>query len=151
MNARKIFFVLGLLLIGSMGIMAQHKGREHFNPDEFKQKMEQHIIQHAKLTPEEAGKFFPIFHEMKEKQHQLQEQIFKLKKEKPSFNATEKDFQNAIMSIKSLNVQMAEVEETYYKRMCKAISAKKVYDAMNAEDAFYRRMFSRFKNDNRKK
>ena len=152
MNARKILFVLSLLLIGSIGVAAQPKGKPQFNPDEFKQKLEQHIVQYAKLTPEEAAKFFPIFHEMKAKQHELQGQMFKLKKDKPSSNAADKDYQSAILSIKRLNIQMAEVEETYYKRMCKTIPAKKVYDAMNAEDAFYRRMmFSRARHDNRKK
>lgn len=151
MNARKIFFVLSLLLIGSIGVAAQPKGKPQFNPDEFKQKLEEHIVQNAKLTSEEAAKFFPIFHEMKKKQHELQEQMFKLKKNCPSPNAADKEFQSIIMSIKRLNIEMAEVEETYYKRMCKTISAKKVYDAMNAEDAFYRRMFSRARHDDRKK
>ena len=146
-----MIFTLCLLIVCSMPMLAQPGPKGPFNREEFNAKLEEHIVQHAKLTPEEAKKFFPLFHEMKKKQHELQGQMFKLKREEPSFNATDKDYQNVIMSIKSLNVQMAQVEETYYKRMCKAIPARKVYDAMNAEDKFFRKMFSRFNHENRKK
>lgn len=139
------------MLVGSMPMLAQPGPQGPFDREEFNAKLKEHIVQHARLTPEEAEKFFPLFHEMKEKQHELQGQMFKLKREKPSDDATDKDYQNTIMSIKSLNVQMAQVEETYYKRMCKAIPAKKVYDAMNAEDMFFRKMFSRFNHDKQRK
>ena len=150
MRIRQTIITLCLMLVGSMPLLAQPGHQGHFDREEFNAKLKEHIVQQAKLTPEEAENFFPIFYEMKEKQHELQSQMFKLKREKPSLNATDKDYQNAIMSIKSLNVQMAQVEETYYKRMCKAIPAKKVYDAMNAEDRFFRKMFSRFNHEKRK-
>ena len=151
MRARQMILTLCLLLACSIPMLAQPGPKGQFNREEFNAKLEEHIAQHAKLTPEEAEKFFPLFHEMKEKQHELQGQMVKLKREKPSYDATDKDYQNIIMSIKSLSVQMAQVEETYYKRMCKAIPARKVYDAMNAEDKFFRKMFSRFNHENRKK
>lgn len=126
-------------------------GRPRFNPTEFRAKLERHITAKASLTESEAQKFFPIYFEMKDKQLDIMKQINKLKYCKPGCNATEKDFSNAIQKAKELNVKQAELEETYYKRLCKAVSPKKVYEAMLAEDEFHRNMLKNFNSHPRKR
>ena len=39
-----------------------------------------------------------------------------------------------------LNIELRQVEQTYHLKMMRAIPAKKVYDAIMAENNFHRRM-----------
>lgn len=123
-----------------------HPRAPRFNPQEYKQKLERFVSKHAKLTPEEASKFFPIFHEMKEKQRNIMKQIQEKKFSRPASGASDKAYQDIILDIEKLKVQQAEIEETYYKKMCKAIPAQKVFEAMIAEDLFHRNMLQGFDN-----
>ena len=48
-------------------------------------------------------------------------------------------------------MEKAETEEMYYKKMCKAISARKVFLVMQAEDKFHRRMLNDFNRQRKNK
>ena len=48
--------------------------------------------------------------------------------------------------INKLKIESAELEDVYYKKMCKAVPARKVHEAMQAEDRFHRRMLRKFSN-----
>lgn len=123
--------------------LAQPKG-ERFSPEEFRAHLEEFISKEAGLTASEGKAIFPIFHEMKEKQFKAQDKIFRLKRNGPASNASDKEFANAIQKIKNLEVEKAETEEEYYKKMCKVIPARKVFLVMRAEDKFHRRMLNNF-------
>ena len=113
----------------------------HFNPQEFQQRMEQTITREACLTADEAAAFFPIFNEMKQKQRAMANQIRTLKRQtSDNGSATEADYLAAITRIKQLQVEMAQVEQDYYKRLCNAVPAAKVFKAMQSEDRFHRSM-----------
>lgn len=144
----RIVALLLVLLTSSTGYAQnQHPHRgPRFNPQEYKERMEKFVSKHAGFTQEEASKFFPIFQEMKEKQRNLMKQIQKQKFSKPAPGASDKEYQDIIQNIEKLKVQQAEIEETYYKKMCKAVPAKKVYEAMIAEDLFHRNMLQGFDN-----
>lgn len=131
----------------STALAAQpHRGK--FSPEEFKAKLENFITAETGFTPAEAQAFYPIYHEMKEKQRNLQREIFRLKKNAPDSNASDKDFALVIQKIKDLGAEMAGLEVTYYKKMCKAVSPRKVYAAMQAEDKFHRQMLEGFGHNN---
>ena len=66
-------------------------------------------------------------------------------------NAADKEYYNLICEINKLKIELAEVEDTYYRKMCKTIPAKKVHEAMKAEDRFHRRMLRNFSNRTAKK
>ena len=117
---------------------AQEAKQPHFNVEEFRAKMKAYIAQKADLTPTECEKVFPLFQEMKEKQRELMQKEMKLKRsEMPE---TDKESQERLLKITQLHVNAAKLEEAYYRKMCKAISAKKVYAIMLADDAFHREM-----------
>lgn len=124
--------------------MTAQPSRGKFNPEEFKAKLEQFVTSKAGFTQSEAQAFYPIFHEMKEKQRDLQFQIFQLKRNAPAPGTADKDYETVIMKITTLNSEIAATEATYYKKMCKAVPARKVYLAMSAEDVFHRQMLDRF-------
>lgn len=126
-----------LLTIAAWAQPQDDKNRPRFNPEEFKQRMEQALTKEACLTPEEAKAFFPIYYEMKEKQRACIKQIRDLK-QKPY--TTQDAYAEAIAKIKNLQLDMAKVEQEYYKKLVKAVPAEKVFKAMTAEDKFHRQM-----------
>ncbi len=137
---------IAMVLLLALPAQAQDNKRPRFNPEEFKARMETYIAQKAELSPAESEKVFPIYHEMKAKQRDLMQQEYKLKRN--SIGDSEKAHQEALLKIVKLHKEAADIEETYYKKMFKAISAKKVYAIMRAEDAFHREMLQRANNNN---
>ncbi len=140
-----------VLIVSSLCISAQPQQRDRekrMSPEEFRARTEAFIGEKAGFTPEEAQKFFPLYHEMKGKQWELMKEMGKLKQQKPGSGLTDKECASIVNKIKDLNVEIAQIEETYYKRMCKTISPQKVFMAMLAEDKFHRQALSRF-NHNR--
>lgn len=117
-----------------------------FSPKEYAKELEAFIAQQACLSPSEADAFFPLFHEMRNKQRAINWEIIEMKRQKPTPNASDKDFYNLIKNITNLKTESIELEGEYYKKMCKAIPAQNVYNAMQAEDKFHRRMLRRFSN-----
>ena len=151
-NTRKWLLRASCIVIMMMAMLtsaiAQPKG-ERFSPKEFRAHLEEFISKEAGLTASEGKAIFPIFHEMKEKQFKAQDKIFRLKRNGPASNASDKEFANAIQKIKNLEVEKAETEEEYYKKMCKVIPARKVFLVMRAEDKFHRRMLNNFNRQGR--
>lgn len=151
-NTREWLLRASCIVIMMMAMLtsaiAQPRG-ERFSPKEFRAHLEEFISKEAGLTASEGKAIFPIFHEMKEKQFKAQDKIFRLKRNGPASNASDKEFANAIQKIKSLEVEKAETEEMYYKKMCKVIPARKVFLVMQAEDKFHRRMINNFNRQGR--
>lgn len=153
MNMMKSYIrqlMLACLILTSLSASAQMHKEKRMSPKEFRAKTEAFIGEKAGFTTEEAQKFFPIYHEMKGEQWKLMMEKGKLKQQKPGFASTDKEYATIINKIKDLNVEIAQIEETYYKRMCKAVPAKKVFMAMQAEDDFHRQALSRFNHDRRR-
>ena len=148
---RKVILIFYMLVFG-ITMMAQSQQRGKFNPEEFKAKLESYVTSQAGFTQSEAQAFYPIYHEMKGKQRQLQHRIYRFKNNTPTENADDKDFALIIQKIKDLGVEIAQLEVNYYKKMCNAVSPQKVYKAMCAEDKFHRKMLEDFGyNQNRPK
>ncbi|MBP5514915.1 MAG: hypothetical protein J6Y04_09105 [Bacteroidaceae bacterium] len=150
---KRILTSLVLILFLSLSVQAQDNRQPRFNPNEFKVMMERYIAQKAGLSQSESEKVFPIFHEMKAKQRDLMYKENKLKRS-IGLNEPEKTYQNALIKILDMHEEAADIEETYYKKMCKVIPAKKVYAIMYADGAFHREMLQRFTRptkDNRNK
>ena len=117
--------------------------RPRFNPAEFVARMESFITQRACFTKEEAERFYPIFHEMKGKQRELNRKAQWLKRKGPQ-EASDKAYAETIAKITALEIRVAELSESYYKKMCKEVPAQKVWKAMQADDDFTRDMLNEF-------
>lgn len=151
---KRIFTLIIIQLCTNLCTMAQQE-RWKFNPEEFRAKLEEFITKKAEFTSAEAQTFFPIFHQMKEEQRNLQKEIFTLKRIPKDAKPSEKEYTNKIQRICELNVKMAQIQENYYKKLYKAVPAEKVYKAMLAEDIYHRMMLRQFdqrrRNDNHHK
>lgn len=113
------------------------KGERRFDPEKFQKMVEESLTKAAALTPEEAKVFFPIYNEMRQKQREMGRQIHQLKKSPGTDNQA---YAKTIENINQLKVDMAKLEQDYYKRLAKAVPAEKVFKVIKAEDEFHRRM-----------
>lgn len=151
MRGGSLLLSLFLCLAISAQQPQRHAPQQRFNPQEFQQRMEQAITREAGLTTEEATAFFLLYNEMKQKQRELGEQVRTLKNQTTNnAAATEADYQTAVRRIKQLQVEMAQLEQDYYDRLCRAVPAGKVFKAMQAEDRFHRNMVRQSRHDRRR-
>lgn len=138
---KKILTLILLSLILALPTLAQRSGdgeRPHFDPAKFKARMESYIREKANLTQEESDKFFPVYFEMKNAQLDVYKKMHALKKEQR--NHPENDACKTVSKITAQKVKLAEIEQTYFAKMCKIVGGEKVLRVMNAEDTFHRDM-----------
>ena len=54
------------------------------------------------------------------------------------------EYRDVLTEMGELNIEGAKIEAAYYKKMCKAVSAKKAYRIKMADDAFHREALRKF-------
>jgi len=135
----KKLLLLTLMMFISFGMWAQapERGGRRFNPEQFRKMVEESLTKAAALTPDEAKVFFPLYNEMRQKQREMGEEIHQVKKE-PGNDGNA--YTQTVLKINQLKVEMAKLEQDYYKRFLKVVPAEKVFKIIQAEDEFHRRM-----------
>ena len=129
------------------GIYAQHqKGSHRFSPEEFVQKCDCYITDYAKLTPQEAQKFLPLYHAMKDAQRKLMHEKGSLLHNAIKDDKGEKNSQKTLDKLNALDRQVLDIETEYQKKMLKVISASKLLRVKDAEKKFERRVLHKMAN-----
>ena len=126
-----------LLVVLALAIHAQDNQTPRFSPEKFEAELQGFIAKEAHLTPQEATKFFAVYKEMQEKQRALFDKQRELAKTKPS------DEQGCLKVIKesdAIDLELKQIQQTYHAKFIKLLSASKVYDILQAEQRFHRRM-----------
>ena len=136
------FLYLSLLMLSfSLSLLAQQNDQrgpqQRFSPEKFFQDLQQFIIQEARLTQQEADKFFPVYREMQQQQRPLYDRQRKLGREKPQ---CEQACLDAIKERDEIDVKLRQIQQTYHNRFLELLPASKVYDILKAEERFHRRM-----------
>lgn len=144
MNKKTVVLALSFLLLAAPLRLAAQPQETRFSPQNFMKELESFIVRQACLTPYEAGVFFPIFYELHDKQQGINWEIRTLKRNRLPAGAGNEDYLSLVDEINRLQIELAKLEDEYYKKMCKEIPAQKVLDAMQAEDDFHRRMLKEF-------
>ena len=134
---KRNIFLLMLMFMPLLTWAQPQGGDRPFDPVKFQQMVEESLTKAASLNADEAKVFFPLYNEMRQKQREMGKKIHELKKQ-PLTDA--KKYSETILKIKQLQVDMAELEQSYYKRMLKVVPPEKVFKVMKAEDDFHRRM-----------
>lgn len=134
---KRLFTTTVMLMLLTVGMQAQQENQQKFSPEKFDAELKSFIVKEASLTQQEAAAFFPIYKEMREKQHQLFERQRKLGREKPQ---DEKSCLKNIRERDEVDLELKRVQQTYHERFLGVLSASKVYDIIKAEDRFHRRM-----------
>lgn len=128
---------------------ASRQGIRQFSPEAFNRKLEEFVSCEAELTPQECKNFFPLMHEMLNKQREINGKIqytiglgFKAK--------TEKDYEEIITWVTDLEVESKRIEQTYYKKKFHAVlSWKKIHKVRTALQRFNMEALRRFAPQNR--
>ena len=110
---------------------------QKFSPEKFQANLEAYITKEAKLTDEEAKRFFPLYREMHQKQRGIYARMQKVGVGKP---ADEKKCAAAIQERDKLDIELRQLAQSYHKKMLQVIPASKLYDVINAENGFHRQM-----------
>lgn len=124
--------------------------RPRINKEQFRQRVQELIVKEAGLSQKEAEAFFPIFHEYKDRQRQIHVSIDRIKNA-----ATEEDNENLcqerVMKIAGLNAEFASLDNIYYPKLIKAVSAKKFFKILCVEDRVARRILHNYNQKHSKK
>ncbi|MBP5731697.1 MAG: hypothetical protein J6W50_03205 [Bacteroidaceae bacterium] len=143
-------FIMAMLMLVSVAARAHEntddkscapQTERRFSPEQFRQKCDCFIINYAKLTPQEAQKFLPLYHAMKDEQRKLMREKGGMERE-----ATKEENVNDKQSLKTLDRMIAidrqviDIEQDYQKKMLKVISASKLLKVRVAEKKFERQM-----------
>ncbi len=138
---KKLFLLI--VLLGSVLLTAGAQRKENppkFSPEDFKKNIEAFITEEASLTSKEAAQFFPLFHEMHDKQRDLNNKLFNAERAGEQGDMTEAQYKELLTLQSNTAVQNAQIQSEYIKKFLKVMSAKKVYKAIKAETKFHRKM-----------
>lgn len=127
MKRLNILFFLILAVATSFAQQNEkHDGRKRFSPEDFKRKMEAFVTKEAGLTQQEAQDFFPLLHEMLEKQRDLNDQQRELMQSGEK-NLSEAEYEKIIDKATNLEIENKKLERTYYKKFHAVLSWKKIH------------------------
>lgn len=144
---KKVVAITVMLLVLAVTAEAQQQ-HKRFSPEQFDTELQQFIVQEAHLTPQESASFFPVYKEMRQKQHKLYDQQRRQGKIKPQDEA---GCLKAIQEHDNIDVELKRIQQTYHNKFLDILPASKVYDVIKAEDHFHRRMLKRWSKPREKK
>lgn len=139
---KRIYLTLMLALAvtltaGAQGAQGKQPQQQKFSPEKFDADLQEFIKQEAHLTDAEAEQFFPVYKEMQRKQRSVYGRQRNMGQQKPQ---DEKGCKKAIQDRDELELEMKRIQQTYHQKFLEILPATKVYDVINAEDRFHRRM-----------
>lgn len=104
----------------------QQQGPRQFSPELFNQRLEQFVKDEAGLSATECQKFFPLMHEMLNKQREINDKIQRTIAQGFG-NKAENEYEDIINKVTNLEVESKKLEQTYYKRFHNVLTWKKIY------------------------
>ena len=141
--------LLVVCILLTAGAMACPDGEGHknalrprFSPEEYQQRERAFITKKADLTQTEASAFFPLFHQMKDRQRKLSFKNGKMMRKAWKGNLSNAESLAILEAVMENEEEIIELEEKYQKKFLKVGSASKLLKIKVAEKAFERRMLS---------
>jgi hypothetical protein len=128
---KKYCLLLAVMMIATLTNAQEKK----FSPEQFDAELQKFITWDAKLTPEEAAKFFPLYWEMQKKQRELYAKQQQIARNKP---ADDKGCRQIIKERDEIELDMKRVQLDYHNKFMNVLSPSKVYDALRSENKFHR-------------
>ncbi|TGX83326.1 hypothetical protein E5358_03460 [Palleniella muris] len=122
-----------LILLLSLTMATAMANCQKFDKESYRKEHRQFVTREAKLTQEEAKKFFVIYDEMRAKERELFKQSHKQKRHRPT---TESECRKAIIEGDKLDIQRKQLQQKYHLRMLKDLPATKVMEALHQSDKF---------------
>lgn len=137
----KKLIALLVLLCGFMPLLWAADGCEqHLSREEFRTKQKAYIIEQAKLTKEEAAKFFPIYFELQDKKKKLNDESWNLMRKGKDDETTEAQYKEINEKIAENRIAADQLDKIYLGKFNKILSSKKIFLVQRAEMRFHREM-----------
>ena len=137
----KKLIALLVLLCGFMPLLWAADGcDQHLSREEFRTKQKAYIIEQAKLTKEEAAKFFPVYFELQDKKKKLNDESWSLMRKGKDDKTTEAQYKEINEKIAENRIAADQLDKTYLGKFNKILSSKKVFLVQRAEMRFHREM-----------
>ena len=147
---KKILFILTLLCCSANFITAQQQ-KKHYSHEEYCKQQQEFITKYAKLTPEEAKQFFPLFFELQKSKWEINKEARKRTKKDNEQEITAEEYSKLVNKIADAKIKIAQLEKSYIEKYIKIIPARKILDVQRAEDRFQREMIKKMARGQRKK
>ena len=113
---------------------------QRLSKDEFRARQQAYITEKAGLTPQEAEAFFPLYFELQDRKHQLNEEAWQLMREGKKENLTDDRYDEIMEEVYDARIASDRLEKTYYGKFKKILSSKKIYQVQRAEMRFHREL-----------
>lgn len=113
---------------------------QRLSKDEFRARQQAYITEKAGLTPQEAEAFFPLYFELQDRKHQLNEEAWQLMREGKKENLTDNRYDEIMEGVYDARIASDRLEKTYYGKFKKILSSKKIYQVQRAEMRFHREL-----------
>lgn len=132
-----VFLSVMFLAIPAMADTPENS-RPKFDPERFEASLEQFITTKAGLTPQEAGRFFPIYREMQSKIRMYFNEMKRLHHTDIKDNVMS---EKAIRRIDVIDIEIKRIQQKYHNSFLKILPAGKVLEILKAEEKFHRQAF----------
>lgn len=132
-----VFLSVMFLAVPAMADTPENS-RPKFDPERFEASLEQFITTKAGLTPQEAGRFFPIYREMQSKIRMYFNEMKRLHHTDIKDNVMS---EKAIRRIDVIDIEIKRIQQKYHNSFLKILPAGKVLEILKAEEKFHRQAF----------
>lgn len=113
---------------------------QSLSKEEFRARQQAYITEKAGLTAAEAEDFFPLYFELQDRKHQLNDEAWKLMREGKKEGVTEARYDEIMESVYDARIAADRLEKSYYGKFKKILSSKKIYLVQQAEMRFHREL-----------
>lgn len=113
---------------------------QRLSKEEFRARQQAYITEKAGLTVAEAEDFFPLYFELQDRKHQLNDEAWKLMREGKKEGVTEARYDEIMESVYDARIAADRLEKSYYGKFKKILSSKKIYLVQQAEMRFHREL-----------
>lgn len=131
-------FVISILLLLTLVPMIKAYDGEgpRMSPADFRAKQKEFIARDACLTDDEAARFFPIYFELQDKKHSINQKSFQLMHQADNDNLTEAQCKSIIDGIYTSRIAIDKLEKEYNSRFRRIITYAKILRVHRAEMRF---------------
>lgn len=147
---KKFIQMLIILLCTFTAVTAQEdrqrRPQKRFSHQEFEEHQRNFITEHAKLTPQEAEAFFPLYFELQKKKHKINKEARGKAGLKRGERPTEEMCTLMVNERADAKVKIAQLEKEYIALYLKAIPAEKILHIQFAEERFQREILKKMSN-----
>ena len=115
--------------------------RPPFDREQMRRDQREFIQREAQLNKSEADAFFPLFYELRDKIFDMQRRADRMLENASRCGMSNNDCRRALKGYAELHERIGKVEEEYFKRFTRVLSASKVIRALRADQKFSRESF----------